>query len=466
MSADAPVNVSTPGASFYLPHTDPSPGTALSPVDWPQNKHLPKLFTPITIGKDAKMHFKNRQVDTSTYLRADEPNLDPYSCEAEGPRAGCLTPWHHVHLGAFAVRGAAVVMVEATSVLPNGRISPQDSGLWNDTQRDALKPIFDFIRAQGARPAIQLGHAGRKASTLAPWLDTSTIKPPLKSHIATPGAAQGWTDVWGPSAIPYDAETYPHPIEMTEQNIQELKDAWKASVIRADQAGADIVEVHAAHGYLIHNFLSPLSNQRTDKYGGSLENRMRLPLELVEITRAVWPKNKPVFIRISGTDWHPDGETNDKGDYISWGVEQSKAFLAECIKRGVDMMDVSSGGLFPGQQIPIASMSPNATIPISSVGLITDGKQAEDILEQNKADVVRPPPPFPRAKLALSFPELIVCRGLVVSCNPQITVAREFLRDADLVFNWAMQLGCVVNVPVEYQRGWTRMMTKPEDKKH
>ncbi|GAA5905747.1 hypothetical protein JCM5296_005727 [Sporobolomyces johnsonii] len=438
MSADAPVNVSTPGASFYLPHTDPSPGTALSADDWPQNKHLPKLFTPITIGKDAKMHFKNRIFVAP---------MCQYSCEAEGPRAGCLTPWHHVHLGAFAVRGAAVVMVEATSVLPNGRISPQDSGLWNDTQRDALKPIFDFIRAQGARPAIQLSHAGRKASTLAPWLDTSTIKPALKSHIATPGAAQGWTDVWGPSAIPYDAETYPNPIEMTEQNIQELKDAWKASVIRADQAGADIVEVHAAHGYLIHNFLSPLSNQRTDKYGGSLENRMRLPLELVEITRALWPKNKPVFIRISGTDWLPDGETNDKGDYISWGVEQSKAFLAECIKRGVDMMDVSSGGLFPGQQIPIgpgyqvplatevkASMSPDATIPISSVGLITDGKQAEDILEQNKADV--------------------------------ITVAREFLRDADLVFNWAMELGCVVNVPVEYQRAWTRMMTKPEDKKH
>ncbi|GAA5964752.1 hypothetical protein JCM3765_002543 [Sporobolomyces pararoseus] len=433
--SDELINRGNPDATFYVPLTSPSTGTALSSEDWPQNEQLPKLFTPIKIGP---LEFKNRIFVAP---------MCQYSCEAEGDRKGAVTAWHTVHLGQLAQRGASCVMVEATAVLPNGRISPQDVGLWNDVQRDALKGVFDIIRSLGSRPAIQLAHAGRKASTLAPWLDTSTIKAPLKSHVATNGEASGWTDnVWGPSGLSYNEDTFPVPKEMTLENIEELREAWKASTIRADQAGADVVEIHAAHGYLIHSFLSPLSNKRTDKYGGSLENRMRLPLEIVEITRANWPKEKPLFIRISASDWYPEGEKNEQGEFISWGLEQSKVFLKEIEKRGVDLLDASSGGLTPKQKIDVKpgyqvhfaeELKSVSSIPISAVGLITSGKQAEEILQKDQADIV--------------------------------TIARHFLRDPSLVLNWAQELGSengiVVNVPVQYQRAYTRMMTKPEEKK-
>ncbi|GAA5830636.1 hypothetical protein JCM11251_002544 [Rhodosporidiobolus azoricus] len=434
---DDTINVGVPNAPFYQPLSDPSPGTALSAKDWPQNEKLPLLFQPIQVGP---MELKNRILVAP---------MCQYSCAAEGEDAGCLTPWHLVHLGSFAVRGASVVMVEATSVLPNGRLSPQDSGLWNDRQRDALKPVFDFIKAQGAKAAIQIGHGGRKTSTLAPWLDTSTIKAPLKSHIATNGAASGWTDnVMGPSTIPYEEGTFPTPREMTEKDFEELKQAWVDATRRADEAGADILEIHSAHGYLLHNFLSPLSNVRTDKYGGSLENRLRYPLEVIANVRKQWPTNKPLFLRISASDWYPKGEKNEKGEWASWGIEQSKIFVKEAIKLGVDLVDISSAGntpeqkitTGPGYQVPFAEQirqslteEERKKTKISSVGLITSGKQAEEILQKGQSDVV--------------------------------AIAREFLRDADTVFNWAQELGIVVNVPVQYQRAYTRMMTKPEDKK-
>ncbi|BGO88726.1 hypothetical protein NBRC10512_005172 [Rhodotorula toruloides] len=427
------INEGVPNAPFYQPLTDPSPGTALSADEWPQNKDLPTLFKPLEFGKDVKHTLKNRVIVAP---------MCQYSCEADGIEAGVLTPWHLVHLGSFATRGAALVMVEATSVLPNGRLSPQDSGLWNDRQASALKPIFDFIRMQGSIPAIQLGHGGRKTSTLAPWLDASTIKPHLKSHIATNGAS-GWTDnIWGPSAVSYDEKTFPMPKEMSEKDIDELKEAFRSATARAVKAGAQVIELHGAHGYSIHNFLSPVSNTRTDKYGGSLENRMRLPLEILDIMRQTAPKEVSIWLRISATDWWPEGEEKD-GEYISWGIEQSKEFVKEAIKRGVDVVDVSSGGntprqdikIKPGYQVDFAaqireSLSEEERIPISSVGLITDGVQAEEILDKKQADI--------------------------------ICCAREFLRDPSLVLNWAQELGVVVNVPVEYQRAFTRMFTKHE----
>ncbi|GAA5903494.1 hypothetical protein JCM6882_006563 [Rhodosporidiobolus microsporus] len=431
------INVAVPEAPFYQPLSDPAPGTALPAKDWPQNKELPLLFQPITVHG---MEFKNRIFVAP---------MCQYSCAAEGDDVGCLTPWHLVHLGAYAVRGAAVVMVEATSVLPNGRLSPQDSGLWNDRQRDALKPVFDFIKAQGSKAAIQLDHGGRKTSTLAPWLDTSTIKAPLKSHIAPNGAASGWTDnVMAPSAIPYEEGTFPMPREMTEKDFAELNQAWIDAVRRSDEAGADVLEIHSAHGYMLHNFLSPLSNQRKDKYGGSLENRLRYPLELIALVRKHWPSHKPLFLRISASDWFPEGEKNEQGEYISWGIEQSKIYVKEAIKLGVDLVDISSAGNTPKQKITVGpgyqvhfaddikqslTAEERKKVTISSVGLITSGKQAEEILQKGQSDVV--------------------------------SVAREFLRDADLVFNWAQELGVVVNVPVQYQRAYTRMMTKPQDRK-
>jgi 2,4-dienoyl-CoA reductase-like NADH-dependent reductase (Old Yellow Enzyme family) len=454
------INPGVPDAPFYQPLSDPAPGTALSADEWPQNKQIPLLFQPLTVGKEAQITLKNRIVVAP---------MCQYSCAAEGSEAGVLTPWHLVHLGSFAVRGAALVMVEATSVLPNGRLSPQDSGLWNDRQAEALKPIFDFIRMQGAVPAIQLGHGGRKTSTLAPWLDASTIKKPLKSHVATNGAASGWTDnVWGPSAISYDEETFPTPKEMTLEQIDELKEAFRTATARAVKAGAKVIELHCAHGYLQTNFLSPVSNQRTDKYGGSLENRMRLSLEVLEIMKKEMPKDVSLWMRLSASEWWPEGEQDDQGEWISWGIEQSKAFCKEAVKRGVDLIDVSSGGntprqqikLGPGYQVPFAeairkSFSDEERVPIASVGLITGGKQAEEILQNGQADVV-------------SFPFVIKTLNATTDSSAaiQVSVARHFLRDPSLVFDWAQELGVVVNVPVQYQRAFTRMMTKPEDKKN
>ncbi|GAA5955693.1 hypothetical protein JCM21900_005087 [Sporobolomyces salmonicolor] len=375
-------------SGISMPLTSPSPGTALSSADWPQNRTLPKLFQPIKIGLDAQMEFKNR-----IFLSP----MCQYSCEAEGELQGVMSTWQLCHIGVFAVRGAALVMTEALAVEARGRVSPQDAGIWNDKQADAIKPLLEFVKSNGARAGVQLAHAGRKSSTLASWLAASTVTLHLQCHIATTGAAQGWPDeVIAPSAIPYEVETYPMPKEMAQRQMDEVKEAFRQATIRAVEAGADVVEVHAAH-HLIHNFLSPLSNKRTDEYGGALGNRMRFPLEILELVRSVLPKSKLFFLRISGTEWHP----HVKG---------------------------------PSYQVPLADeistcMSLESEIPVSTVGLITTAKQAEEILQQDKADV--------------------------------ITIGREFLRHPDLVFDWAMELGCVVNVPVQYQRAWTRMMKKP-----
>ncbi|GAA5903463.1 hypothetical protein JCM6882_006554 [Rhodosporidiobolus microsporus] len=435
--------------SHPFPLTSPSPGSVLPSSEFPQNAsdRLPLLFQPLEI---KSMEFKNR-----IFLAP----MCQYSAAIEGDDAGVANDWHKAHWMSFATRGAALVITEATSVSPEGRLSPQDLGLWNDKQCDALKPIFASLKASGARVGIQLCHAGRKSSTLPPWLSLH----PADSNVAT-SAYGGWPDkVVGPSATPYHSETYPHPKEMTKAEIRELQEDWVSAVKRADEAGADVLELHFAHGYLIHNFLSPVSNKRTDEYGGSLESRLRLPLSLISLTRAVWPANKPLFLRISATDWHPAGEKNEQGEWISWGVEQSKILVHEAIKRGIDLVDVSSGGNDPEQQIkpgplyqvPFASdirksihadfassvasthASANSTSVggageyptlVSAVGLITSAEQAEGVLQQGKADVV--------------------------------TIGRAFLRDPSLVFNWAQDLGVAVSVPVQYQRAFTRMLKK------
>lgn len=430
-----------------------------------------------------------------------------YSAEQEGPETGVLTPFHLVHLGGFASRGAAVTMVEATSVLPNGRLSPNDSGLWNDRQMQALTPIMSYIATQGSIPAIQLGHGGRKTSTLAPWLDTSTIQPHLKSHVATNGAAGGWTDdVMAPSAIAYNDETFPHPREMTPNDIEELKEAFRAAVARADKAGAQVVELHCAHGYSVRpaslilnrssrltilargnrcttscrdcrtsaptstvarcaslsprslsSVLSSLMTTDRSSFAPGSENRMRLPLEILAIMRETLPKNKSLWMRISATDWWPEGEKDDKGEWISWGIEQSKVRCFAGAK-SPERYETDSGrtrhasaglcqgghqarrrsrrrlvrrqhaqaedlcrpglpglslprlarfsvrdltlALFRRSQVPFAeqiraSLGDEEKIPISSVGLITNGPQAEEILQAGKADVVRLLPSLP-----------------------------------------------------------------------
>lgn len=294
-----------------------------------------------------------------------------YSCRDQD---GVPDDWHLVHLGSKATGGFGLVMTEAAAVSPAGRITPEDAGIWNDEQAFAWARIVTFIRTQGAVAAIQLAHAGRKASTHAFWDDD-------RGSIDT--AAGGWTTL-APSAVPFDG--YATPAAMTLDDITQVVSEFAAAAVRSDRAGFDVVEIHAAHGYLLHEFLSPVSNHRTDAYGGSLENRARLLVEIVTAVRAVWPDGKALFVRFSGTDWVDGG----------WSVEETAQVTQWVAELGVDLVDVSSGGnvhasipLSPGYQVPLASQVRSTTgLPTAAVGLITEPAQAAAILADGHADAV------------------------------------------------------------------------------
>ena len=283
--------------------------------------------------------------------------------------------WHLVHLGSRAVGGAALVMVEATAVSPEGRISPWDSGIWSDEHARAFKRITAFIKEQGAVPAIQLAHAGRKASTDVTWRGG---KPLSKSN-------GGWEPV-APSAVPFDQES-PMPHEVTPDQIESLVSLFVLAARRSLDAGFETLELHMAHGYLLHEFLSPISNHRQDQFGGTFENRARFPLKVAQAVRAVWPKHLPLFVRISCTDWVEGG----------WDLDQSIAFSKMLKQAGVDLIDCSSGALAPdavipagpGFQVPFAaSIRKEAGIATGAVGFITSPVQAEQITATGQADVV------------------------------------------------------------------------------
>lgn len=324
---------------------------------------------------------------------------------------GVVQPWHSVHLGAFAMGRAGLVITEATAVEPEGRISPEDAGLWNETHRDAWKPIIDFSHSQGVPMAVQLAHAGRKASTRVPW------KP---GDSAVAASAGGWTTK-APSALAFGRLPVPH--EMSPDEITSVVKAFGASTTLAVEAGFDAIELHAAHGYLLHQFLSPLSNTRTDAYGGSFKNRIRLVLETVEVTRSHMPERMPLLVRISATDWINEG----------WDLEQALALVHELEHLGVDLVDVSSGGLAPEQEI---ALGPGYQMPfaqaiarqvsrakVGTVGLITDAAQAEDALRSGVADVV--------------------------------LMARQFLREPHYALRAAAELGYDLDPPGQYLRAYS-----------
>ena len=289
---------------------------------------------------------------------------------------GLADDWHLVHLGSRAVGGAGLVMAEATAVVPEGRIAPGDLGLWSDAHGRALAPVAAFIRRMGAVPGIQLAHAGRKASCRPPWEGGARIV----------DAKDGGWDVLAPSALPFsEGEPLPHALDLA--GIAAVTAAFVAAAKRAVAAGFGLIELHAAHGYLLHQFLSPLSNSRDDAYGGSLENRMRLPLEVAAAIRAVIPADMPLFTRISATDWVEGG----------WDLEQSVVLSKELAARGVDLIDVSSGALVPHARIPVApgyqvpfaaAIRAQAGVLTSAVGLITEPAQAEAIVASGQADMV------------------------------------------------------------------------------
>lgn len=319
---------------------------------------MSELFKPLTI---RGTRFRNR-VWVSPMCQ--------YSSEE-----GMPSHWHLVHLGSRAVGGAGLVMVEATGVSADGRISPKDSGLWTDAQAAAFKPITDFIRAAGAVPAIQLAHAGRKASTRVPWDRASPeTVPPEKG---------GWQPL-APSAAKFSAD-YPSPREMSAQDIGRVTHEFVDAALRAEEAGFQVVELHAAHGYLFHEFLSPLSNLRTDGYGGAFENRIKFLLDTARAVRAAFPG--PLFVRISATDYTEGG----------WDLPQSIALAKQLKTLGVDLIDVSSGGNVAGAKIPVGpgyqvafskAIRAEAQIATSAVGLITEPAQAEAIIAQGEADAV------------------------------------------------------------------------------
>ncbi len=288
---------------------------------------------------------------------------------------GMPNDWHLVHLGARAAGGFGLIMTEASAVLPEGRISPQDAGLWNDEQQAAWARIVDFGHQQGAKMGVQLAHAGRKASVFNPWSESTG---------SVPAADGGWPTV---SASDQAFPGYEEPRALTQQQISDTVRAFADAAVRADRAGFDVIEVHAAHGYLLHQFLSPRSNLRTDEYGGDLDGRAKFLIEVVQAIRANWPDGKPLFVRLSGTDWVENG----------WDIQQTSQLSALLSEHGVDLIDVSSGGneakapipVGPGYQVPLAhQVREQAKIRTAAVGLITEPVQAEQILVDGNADAV------------------------------------------------------------------------------
>lgn len=327
---------------------------------------MPQLFSPFTLrGVTAK----NRIVVSP---------MCQYSAVD-----GVVNDWHLVHLGKFAQGGAGIVMVEATAVAENGRITHGDVGLWHNGQTAPLKRIADFIRDQGSVPAIQLAHAGRKASMQRPWFGNAALTAEDRARGDMP-----W-QVVAPSPIPME-EGWLTPKELTEADMATLRDQWRLATLRAAEAGYDLLEVHCAHGYLLHEFLSPLSNRRTDSYGGDREGRMRYPLDIIETVRAVWPENLPLSVRISSVDGVDGGIE----------IEDSLAFVRAAKERGADVIDCSSGGLMGSAtaariprgysfQVPYAEVvRTQAAIPTMAVGLILHPQQAEDVVAKGQADLV------------------------------------------------------------------------------
>jgi 2,4-dienoyl-CoA reductase-like NADH-dependent reductase (Old Yellow Enzyme family) len=320
---------------------------------------------------------------------------------------GVVQYWHQVHLGALALGRPGLIIAEATSVVPEGRITPDDSGLWNDEQVQAWRPIIDFSHSQGTPMALQLAHAGRKASTSSPF----------KSDGSGVGVEQGGWETEAPSALAYGK--LPRPHELSPTRIDTIVESFAAATRRAVNAGFDAIEVHAAHGYLLHEFLSPLSNLRDDSYGGSFEGRSRIVLEIVERVRSAMPESMPLFVRISATDWLEGG----------WDLEASIRISHQLAQRGVDLIDVSSGGLSPeqaiklgpGYQMPFAeAISHEVEVAVAAVGLITEASAAEQALQSGVANAV--------------------------------LMGREFLRDPRYAMRAAYELGVSLEWPGQYLR--------------
>ncbi|KAK0108629.1 hypothetical protein ONS95_003422 [Cadophora gregata] len=407
------VNSGAPNAPYFTPLQSPAAGTALVP-------NPPTLFSPLKI---RDVTFQNRiwVAPMCTYSASN----------------GHLTDFHLIHLSAFAFRGASLTIIEATSVLPNGRISPEDAGLWTDSQIAPIRRIADFLHSQNQKIGIQLAHAGRKASTLAPWVGDKG------RGVASKEAGGFEDDVMGPSAICW-GQGFPMPREMSSQDVRDVIDGFRDSARRAVEGGVDVIEIHGAHGYLISSFLSPISNRRTDKYGGSFENRIRLLVEIIQTVRTVIPKGMPLLVRVSATEWM------EKNAPESWDVESTIKLAKLLPGLGVDLLDVSSGGnsesqsvsIFNDYQVGIASQIRKALyeagirdLLIGAVGMITEAEAAKKIVQKGDDTI-----------------EITDENGGLAKADI-VLVGRQFLREPEWVLRVAYRLGLKVQWPVQYQRG-------------
>ncbi|KAI0009109.1 FMN-linked oxidoreductase [Xylariaceae sp. FL0662B] len=417
-------NKGAPNSPFYTPAQEPPAGIALDVAT------APTLFKPLQI---RGLRLQNRfAVSPMCQYSADD---------------GHLTDWHFAHLSQFVIHGTALTIVEATAVTPEGRISPQDSGLWKDSHVAPLRRIVDFAHSQGQHIGIQLAHAGRKASTVAPW-----VRPEATVHVVAAPEHGGWPDdVLAPSALRY-ADGWATPKAMTLEDIHALVRAFGDAARRAVAAGVDCIEIHAAHGYLLSEFLSPRTNQRTDRYGGSFENRTRLLFETIAAVRAAVPASLPLFVRISATEWMEwAGEP-------SWDLAQSIRLAKLLPAAGVDLLDVSSGGnsadqkidLHPYYQINLAGQIREALkregpggLLIGAVGMITNAEMARSVVQEDK--------PKAEGNVVLDSAEVAEETGQVTQAD-LVLIARQYLREPEFPLRVAQQLGVAVQWPVQYQR--------------
>jgi 2,4-dienoyl-CoA reductase-like NADH-dependent reductase (Old Yellow Enzyme family) len=456
------INNGVSGLPYFTPAHITSPGTTSSATN---ENELPTLFTPLTIR------------GTTLRNRIIVAPMCQYSTASQGPTIGALTDYHIATLGHYALKGAGLVFIEATGVQANGRISPNCPGLWTDAQIPALRRVSDFIKSQGALSGIQLAHAGRKASTCAPWIAGAqktqggkrkvSVKADVDAggwpeNVVGPMGGQEWA--WDEKPAEDEGSGYWAPRALSTQEMGELVQDWASAAKRAVQAGIDVIEIHAAHGYLIHQFLSPISNQRTDQYGGSFENRTRLLLDIIRAIRLVIPDTMPLYVRISATDWME--ETRQGQELGSWDMQSSVRLAKLLPGLGVDLLDVSSGGNHPAQrinmfdskdyQIKMAARirqelkAGGLDLFIGAVGLITEAQQARDIVEEGGAAVgVKDTGDVELAKEAQAA--VSVTEGKEPLADV-VLVARQFMREPEWVLRVAWQLGVDVAWPNQFLR--------------
>ncbi|KAF2481432.1 hypothetical protein BDY17DRAFT_253544 [Neohortaea acidophila] len=440
-------NSPAPGVPFFTPLHHNSPGTPVK-----LTAETPTLFTPLKI-RGATL--RNRIVVAP---------MCQYSASHSGPDVGAFTPYHITTLGHYALKGASLVFTEATGVQPNGRISANCPGLWQDDQIPGLKAVCDMVRSQGALCGIQLAHAGRKSSTVPPYIAAQFRKGSVRATKDVGGWPDNVVSAMGGEDYTWDGKRsddpsggFYAPRALSTQEIHDMVNDWASAAARAVKAGIDVIEIHAAHGYLLHQFLSPLTNRRTDAYGGSFENRTRLLIEIVKAVRAAIPKTMPLFLRLSSTEWM---EESDLGKKLgSWDVESTIRVAKIVSDLGVDLLDVSSGGNHPSQrinmfdskdyQVKIAAQirrelrAEGKKMLIGAVGLITEADQARDIVQQD-------PNLDEEANTAREMTD--DASGSKEPMADCILVARQFMREPEWVLKVAWRLKVDVAWPLQFNR--------------